>query len=306
MRRSHTIRGYLTPRYLILATVAVLIAGCDAWSTNPYPMHGNPQSWAWTPAGASAAAPGGTSFQQALAKEYSDLAGTLTQASDWVDSDYFARKSLATTAGEDTPPEFDSNWAIPLEYPYGFRTHIQKERARLLTVLDGGARAAKPALAARAQARFDCWVERMEDDWQSAKDGPCYREYMAAMAELTGKPPAPAPMAETKHQFNVYFDFDKATLTPEGNSIVDHVTAEANRGGEIQVVLVGKADLTGTDPYNVELSKRRADAVTAGLIAGGVPAKRISEKWVGFREPPVPTQMGVREPRNRVVEVTIQ
>jgi outer membrane protein OmpA-like peptidoglycan-associated protein len=46
--------------------------------------------------------------------------------------------------------------------------------------------------------------------------------------------------------------------------------------------------------------------VRAALTAGGIPAGAIQERWVGFHEPPVPTPMGVREPRNRVVEVTIQ
>jgi hypothetical protein len=32
----------------------------------------------------------------------------------------------------------------------------------------------------------------------------------------------------------------------------------------------------------------------------------VDEKWDGFRNPPVPTEKGVREPRNRVVEVNMQ
>jgi OmpA-OmpF porin, OOP family len=54
------------------------------------------------------------------------------------------------------------------------------------------------------------------------------------------------------------------------------------------------------------LSHRRADAVRAALIADGIAANRIADSWVGFHEPPVPTAPGVREPRNRVVEVTLE
>lgn len=300
MRRTN-----MAVRYLALAAVTVLIAGCDNWSINPYNMHGNPQSWQWTPGEAAGKAPGGANFQQALAKEYTDLSGQLTQQNDWVDSDYFARKSLAVSKGQDSPPEFDTNWSIPLEQPFGFRTQIRNERARLLAALDGGGRTNKPAVAARAQAKFDCWVERMEDDWQSAKDGPCYRDYMAAMAELLGSPPpAPQPVAGQR-QYNVYFEFNEATLTPEARQIIAQVAADAKANVSATVSLVGKADLTGSDNYNIELSKRRADAVTAALVAAGVPANRIGERWVGFHEPPVPTPFGVREPRNRVVQVTI-
>jgi OmpA-OmpF porin, OOP family len=70
-------------------------------------------------------------------------------------------------------------------------------------------------------------------------------------------------------------------------------------------VLIGKADRAGTDKYNLGLSERRADRVRAALIQDGVPTKRITTRWVGDREPPVPTPPGVREPRNRVVELTL-
>jgi outer membrane protein OmpA-like peptidoglycan-associated protein len=87
--------------------------------------------------------------------------------------------------------------------------------------------------------------------------------------------------------------------------VVDTV-AQAAKAGNVTIRLVGKADLTGTDPYNMSLSHRRADSVRARLRADGIDNGRIEENWVGFREPPVPTAPGVREPRNRVVEVTVQ
>ena len=62
-------------------------------------------------------------------------------------------------------PEDNANWAIPLEQPYGFRSKLAQARTRLMTALDGGAREKAPALAARAQVNYDCWVERMEDNW---------------------------------------------------------------------------------------------------------------------------------------------
>ena len=72
-------------------------------------------------------------------------------------------------------------------------------------------------------------------------------------------------------------------------------------------MILGKADLAGTDPYNLAPSKRRADAVRSLLIADGIAkGDRVEERWVGERESPVPTADGVREPRNRVVEVTLQ
>ena len=114
---------------------------------------------------------------------------------------------------------------------------------------------------------------------------------------------APPPPARA---YNVFFDFDKSTLTAEGHQLVDAAASAVGSNGTVEIILVGKADLSGTDPYNMSLSQRRADTVRHAFVADGITADRIVERWVGKREPPVPTEDGVREPRNRVVEVGLR
>lgn len=245
------------------------------------------------------------SFSEYLAQEYVALATNLDQLSDRADADYFARKALEAEKGKAIPPETNTAWAIPLEQPYGFRTQLAQARTRLLAALDGGARDRAPALAAKAQGRYDCWVERMEDEWQRAQNGLCRSEFLAAMDELEGKP-APTPKAAAGEVIDVYFDFNKASLTREGRQIVQQVAAQLKANSAATVAVIGKTDLSGTDSYNLALSKRRAEAVRAELIRDGVAANRIAVQWTGKREPPVKTGDGVREPRNRVVEISIK
>ncbi len=116
------------------------------------------------------------------------------------------------------------------------------------------------------------------------------------------------PAAAASHrQFNVYFDVDKSGLTPEARQLIAQVITEANRDTSTKViVLVGKTDIAGTDRYNVGPAQRRADTVRAALISGGIAPDRINERSVGHYEPSVPTPLGVREPRNRVVEIAFQ
>jgi len=294
---------------MAFVTGGIILASCSNWSYAPS-MRGNfttePINHARVQAGSP---PAGGNFIQETAHDYAGLADYLSTHGSFYPGnyeavDYFARKGIAAERGALVPPEDNRNWAIPLEQPYGFRTQMAQARARLVNDLDNGGRDRFPGLAARAQVAYDCWLERTEMDWAREFDGQCHKDFVATITALeqalAGKA---APQA---HQYNVYFEFDRSNLTPEGRQVVDTVAQAAKGQPSIRIRLIGKADLTGTDPYNMALSHRRADTVRARLRADGVDARLIDEAWDGFRNPPVPTAKGVREPRNRVVEVTLQ
>ena len=302
-------------RRTFLSAVAVisgvfLLAGCSDWNYAP-PMNGNFMTERINhPRVAAGAPPAGGNFIQETAHDYAGLTDYLSHhgsfyRGDYADVDYFARKGIAAEHGALVPPEDNANWAIPLEQPYGFRTQMAQARLRLVNDLDNGGRDRFPGVAARAQVAYDCWLERTEDDWAKEFDGQCHKDFIATItaleAALNGR-----PVAETAHRYNVYFEFNRSNLTPEGRQVVDTAAQAAKGQPNIHIRLVGKADLTGTDPYNMALSHRRADTVRLRLRAEGVDVRQIEEAWDGFRNPPVPTAKGVREPRNRVVEVTLQ
>ena len=117
-------------------------------------------------------------------------------------------------------------------------------------------------------------------------------------------PPAAPPPAPAK-QFVVYFEFDKSNLTPEGAKVVQDAAAAYKATGSAKVAVAGYTDLAGTQQYNIGLSKRRADTVRAALVKAGVPDGVIAESWHGKENPAVPTPDGVREPRNRRVEIAL-
>jgi OOP family OmpA-OmpF porin len=300
---------------LALIGGTILLAGCSNWSFSP-PIHGNYPTDFLNHDKVTAAAPAaGGNFVQESAHDYAGLVDMLARSGDRVDVDYFARKGIAAERGAIVPPEDNGNWAIPLEQPFGFRTQMAQARQRLVADLDNGGRDRFPSLAARTQVAYDCWLERTEDDWVHEADGACHKDFLASIGALeaalkgvvaAAPPPAAAAPVQPSHQYNVYFDFDRAVLTPEARQVVDAVANAAKADPGVQLRLVGKADLAGTDPYNIALSHRRADTVRAALRSDGIDDSRIRENWVGFHEPPVPTAPGVREPRNRVVEVTLQ
>jgi OOP family OmpA-OmpF porin len=68
----------------------------------------------------------------------------------------------------------------------------------------------------------------------------------------------------------VLFDFDRAVLRQGEMSKLDGVIAAFNSGGYNRVGVVGYADRVGPEQYNLVLSQRRADAVSAYLSEKGV------------------------------------
>ncbi len=242
-------------------------------------------------------------FLQSLDSDYASFSSSLYNSQhQWADADYFSRKGLAAANAKFVTPEDSRNWLIP----NNFRPMLSDARVRLVSDLDDGGRDNAPALAARAQVSYDCWVEKMETSRITAQNGKCREQFEAALNQLEHRSAqaAVAQPASAEYRYQVYFDFDKSYLTPAAHQVVTSVAERLRSDPGLSVALVGKADRAGTDPYNMRLSERRADTVSAELATDGVPANRIVVRWVGEREPPVPTPNGVREPLNRVVEVT--
>lgn len=76
----------------------------------------------------------------------------------------------------------------------------------------------------------------------------------------------------------VYFEFDKATLTPEARAKLDRLSDKLKGARDIQrAEIVGFADRIGNPKYNLNLSKRRAQAVQNYLTKRGYLNTRVLE-----------------------------
>lgn len=246
---------------------------------------------------------GGTAFTQALTKEYRDLAVfEADEMYDWRDAGYFARRGLASAAGETVLPEDPTTRDIPDD----MNSEIQGIRVRLIAALDAGARENKPEVAARAQSRFDCWLEQQEENFQNDHISACRDELLAALAELEAAPAPAAPVAAAPAVYLVLFDFDKKNINNAAQAVINQVIADYNANKSTAISVTGHTDRSGSDAYNEKLSEQRADAVRAALIAAGIPADAITTAWKGESENAVPTADGVKEQANRRAEIIVQ
>ncbi|RMG80548.1 MAG: hypothetical protein D6714_14425 [Bacteroidetes bacterium] len=81
---------------------------------------------------------------------------------------------------------------------------------------------------------------------------------------------------------DVYFDFDKATLRPEGKQALDKVVTYLNEYPSLEILLTAHTDSRGTKQYNMGLSNRRAKSCMDYIISQGVDASRLD--WKGYGE----------------------
>ena len=94
-----------------------------------------------------------------------------------------------------------------------------------------------------------------------------------------GGPAAPAPVQKVKatqtHTLDagVLFPFDSAKLSSEGQNAVANVVQSANSMENPEFEVYGYTDRIGSDAYNLKLSDKRADAVSAELQNNGVTPK---------------------------------
>jgi OmpA-OmpF porin, OOP family len=98
--------------------------------------------------------------------------------------------------------------------------------------------------------------------------------------------PAAAPAKETivVHGDGL-FDFNKATIKPEGKKRLDEAVARFKDKQLENVVISGHTDRFGSAKYNEKLSQKRADAVKDYLASKGVDKNKITATGKGSTMP---------------------
>ena len=98
------------------------------------------------------------------------------------------------------------------------------------------------------------------------------------------------------------FGFDSAKLTAKDEAALKETAARLNASANAdkKVTANGYASMEGPASYNVDLSKRRAEAVKGYLVKEGVKANRISVKGNGATD-----SFGPAYKDNRRVEVVV-
>lgn len=104
---------------------------------------------------------------------------------------------------------------------------------------------------------------------------------------------------------DVTFAVDSTVVSPGFQASLDKVAQSMVRYPDSLIDIYGHTDSTGSDAYNLDLSKRRADAVARYLISRGVSSARIQTQGMGKNYPVADNGTPEGRAINRRVEVKI-
>jgi outer membrane protein OmpA-like peptidoglycan-associated protein len=134
-----------------------------------------------------------------------------------------------------------------------------------------------------------------------------YRKRIGLAPILREKPPE-----ERKPEVPVaYFDFDKSDVRAEDREMLERLVTEEftpllEKSPDAEIELDAHTDDTGSEEYNISLSRRRGAAVSKVLTRAGVPLSSVRINAYGKARPIAPNDTEENRQLNRRVEVHIQ
>ncbi len=262
----------------------------------------------------------GGAFNAALHKEYSALAEEALAESDHPHGRWYTRKGYRSALGQRVMPTNPRTWWLPRRS----RVELYGWYPKLLKALDyRNNRVRKPAVAARAQAMWDCWVEEEHEDiWTRQLGKPVYQPediarcknaFLAAYAELLRESqdinfkfdrPRSIRTASRRDLWPGGTEAQSGAAAPSGIATLDSLITAMRAGSSSRVILRGHTDAVGGSAYNQRLSERRAMFIRNELDKNGIGGPRVQFRGVGETELKVNTQK--RNVRNRRVSYAIR
>jgi OOP family OmpA-OmpF porin len=138
----------------------------------------------------------------------------------------------------------------------------------------------------------------------------CDPDLMPKIVAAAQPAPTPAPAKATPKPAaekitlaaDTLFDFDKATLRPEGVRALDDLMFRIKDITPEVIIAVGHADRFGSDDYNQKLSEKRAATVKDYLIGKGLEANRVHTEGKGEKQPVTKADQCLGAKSKKVIE----
>jgi outer membrane protein OmpA-like peptidoglycan-associated protein len=100
----------------------------------------------------------------------------------------------------------------------------------------------------------------------------------------------------------IYFDYDKAIVKPEFHTFLVKMIRVVNGHSDLRIKITGHTDADGSDAYNDQLSKQRAQALKDFFVQNGLAADRLVIDFKGEKAPIDSNNTPEGKQRNRRVD----
>jgi len=113
-------------------------------------------------------------------------------------------------------------------------------------------------------------------------------------------------LPEKPEHFILYFRSELTELTADSTRTLPKILKSIENRNSQNISIFGHTDTAGDNPYNFDLSRERALAISQLLIKKGVKPDHIQATPHGEENPFIKTADDVHEPINRRVEVVVR
>ena len=271
-------------------------------------------------------------FSQALSNAYLEFAlYEMNEMHDEIDSSYFAEKGYKARIGQEVLPELINNWDIDIV----FLDEVNNKRKELISTLNSNRAKDFPILSARTQLGFDCWLEQLEESWQKDHIKKCYDMMNTGLETLSQsninhnrdivektiikkknikkvitekeeiKEIKNIVNVDDKLKFEIYFAHNMYKLNNDIKYSIKKIYDNYIGTNNFTIEVIGHTDRSGSEQYNITLSKLRANSVKKYLKSLGIMEERISTFYFGEKKPKIITKDGIKEKINRRVEIFV-
>ena len=274
-------------------------------------------------------------FSQALSNAYLEFAlYEMNEMHDEIDSSYFAEKGYKARIGQEVLPELINNWDIDIV----FLDEVNNKRKELISTLSSNRAKGFPILSARTQLGFDCWLEQLEESWQKDHIKKCYDMMNTGLETLSQsninhnrdivektiikkknikkvitekeeikeiKEIKNIVNVDDKLKFEIYFAHNMYKLNNDIKYSIKKIYDNYLGTNNFTIEVIGHTDRSGSEQYNITLSKLRANSVKKYLKSLGIMEERISTFYFGEKKPKIITKDGIKEKGNRRVEIFV-
>ena len=113
-------------------------------------------------------------------------------------------------------------------------------------------------------------------------------------------------LPKTRKILNIHFELNSDKVAKESKAIIRKFVMAVNKTSFSKIVVEGYTDSTGNYAKNIELSKRRAEAVKRFMIQYGVDSSRIKSLGKGSLSPIESNDTEFGRARNRRIEIVVE